>query len=55
MFTEKPCFITPVFNYLQSVFQTSHISKSGSMYDSQGGKMKKKPSMMLHSDPSILG
>ncbi|KAB5543222.1 hypothetical protein PHYPO_G00076680 [Pangasianodon hypophthalmus] len=40
---------------LQSVFQSSHMSKSGSMYDSQGGKMKKKPSMMLHSDPSILG
>ncbi|KAF5889723.1 PERQ amino acid-rich with GYF domain-containing protein 1-like, partial [Clarias magur] len=39
---------------LQSVFQTGHMSKSGSLYDSQGGKMKKKPSMMLHSDPSIL-
>ncbi|XP_035391746.1 GRB10-interacting GYF protein 1 isoform X1 [Electrophorus electricus] len=38
----------------QSVFQSAHVSKSGSMYDSQGGKMKKKP-MMLHSDPSILG
>ncbi|XP_047660561.1 GRB10-interacting GYF protein 1 isoform X6 [Tachysurus fulvidraco] len=35
--------------------QTSHVSKSGSMYDSQGGKMKKKPSLMLHTDPSILG
>ncbi|XP_072514379.1 GRB10-interacting GYF protein 1 isoform X3 [Salminus brasiliensis] len=40
---------------LQSMFQAAHVSKSSSMYDSQGGKMKKKPSMMLHSDPSILG
>lgn len=40
---------------LQSVFQTSHVSKSGSVYDGQGGKMKKKPNMMLQSDPSILG
>lgn len=40
---------------LQSMFQASHVNKSSSMYDSQGGKMKKKPSMMLHSDPSILG
>lgn len=40
---------------LQSVFQTSHVSKSGSVYDGQGGKMKKKPSVTLHSDPSILG
>ncbi|XP_076852461.1 GRB10-interacting GYF protein 1-like isoform X1 [Brachyhypopomus gauderio] len=39
---------------LQSMFQSAHVSKSSSMYDSQGGKMKKKP-MMLHSDPSILG
>ncbi|XP_053500965.1 GRB10-interacting GYF protein 1 isoform X2 [Ictalurus furcatus] len=40
---------------LQSVFQPSHMSKSGNMYDGQVGKMKKKPSVMLHSDPSILG
>ncbi|XP_066506630.1 LOW QUALITY PROTEIN: GRB10-interacting GYF protein 1 [Hoplias malabaricus] len=40
---------------LQSMFQSAHMNKSSSMYDSQGGKMKKKPSMMLHSDPSILG
>uniref|UniRef100_W5LL58 GRB10 interacting GYF protein 1 n=1 Tax=Astyanax mexicanus TaxID=7994 RepID=W5LL58_ASTMX len=40
---------------LQSMFQAAHVNKSSSMYDSQGGKMKKKPSMMLHSDPSILG
>uniref|UniRef100_A0A8B9GQ27 GRB10 interacting GYF protein 1b n=1 Tax=Astyanax mexicanus TaxID=7994 RepID=A0A8B9GQ27_ASTMX len=39
----------------QSMFQAAHVNKSSSMYDSQGGKMKKKPSMMLHSDPSILG
>ncbi|XP_028839217.1 GRB10-interacting GYF protein 1 isoform X2 [Denticeps clupeoides] len=39
---------------LQSMFQASHIGKGG-LYDAQGGKMKKKPSMMLHSDPSILG
>ncbi|XP_062869751.1 GRB10-interacting GYF protein 1 isoform X2 [Trichomycterus rosablanca] len=40
---------------LQSMFQTGHMNKGGSMYDNQGGKMKKKPSMMLHTDPSILG
>uniref|UniRef100_A0A8C1K4U8 GRB10 interacting GYF protein 1b n=1 Tax=Cyprinus carpio TaxID=7962 RepID=A0A8C1K4U8_CYPCA len=40
---------------LQSMFQAAHMSKGGSMYDTQGGKAKKKPSMMLHSDPSILG
>lgn len=39
---------------LQSMFQANHMGK-GSLYDNQGGKMKKKPSMMLHSDPSILG
>ncbi|KAM6970007.1 LOW QUALITY PROTEIN: GRB10-interacting GYF protein 1-like [Aplochiton taeniatus] len=40
---------------LQSMFQqAAHMGKSG-VYDTQGGKMKKKPSMMLHSDPSILG
>lgn len=39
---------------LQSMFQANHMSKSG-LYDNQGGKMKKKPPMMLHSDPSILG
>ncbi|KAF7700899.1 GRB10-interacting GYF protein 1 isoform X1 [Silurus meridionalis] len=39
---------------LQSVFQTNHMSKSSSMYNSQGGKMK-KPSTMLHSDPSVIG
>ncbi|XP_063059331.1 GRB10-interacting GYF protein 1 isoform X2 [Engraulis encrasicolus] len=42
-------------NYpLQSMFQASQAGKGG-MYDSQANKMKKKPSMMLHSDPSILG
>ncbi|XP_017579429.1 GRB10-interacting GYF protein 1 isoform X3 [Pygocentrus nattereri] len=40
---------------LQSMFQAAHVNKSSSMYDSQAAKMKKKPSMMLHSDPSILG
>ncbi|KAJ8389308.1 hypothetical protein AAFF_G00121730 [Aldrovandia affinis] len=39
---------------LQSVFQAAHAGKGG-VYDSVGGKMKKKPAMMLHSDPSILG
>ncbi|KAG9346621.1 hypothetical protein JZ751_006932, partial [Albula glossodonta] len=39
---------------LQSVFQAAHTGKGG-VYDTQGGKMKKKPPMMLHSDPSILG
>ncbi|KAL4631123.1 PERQ amino acid-rich with GYF domain-containing protein 1-like isoform X1 [Arapaima gigas] len=38
---------------LQSMFQSAHMGKVG-MYDGQGGKMKKKQSMMLHSDPSIL-
>ncbi|XP_034021004.1 GRB10-interacting GYF protein 1 isoform X2 [Thalassophryne amazonica] len=41
-------------NTLQSMFQASHLSKAG-LYDNQGGKMKKKQPMMLHSDPSILG
>lgn len=36
------------------MFQANHMGKAG-LYDNQGGKMKKKPSMMLHSDPSILG
>ncbi|XP_063756537.1 GRB10-interacting GYF protein 1 isoform X5 [Eleginops maclovinus] len=39
---------------LQSMFQASHMGKSG-LYDNQGGKMKKKQPMMLHPDPSILG
>ncbi|XP_017283463.1 GRB10-interacting GYF protein 1 isoform X2 [Kryptolebias marmoratus] len=39
---------------LQSMFQANHMGKA-SLYDNQGGKMKKKQSMMLHSDPSILG
>ncbi|XP_056156351.1 GRB10-interacting GYF protein 1 [Lampris incognitus] len=39
---------------LQSMFQASHMGKAG-LYDNQGGKMKKKQPMMLHSDPSILG
>uniref|UniRef100_A0A8C1GPG4 GRB10 interacting GYF protein 1b n=1 Tax=Cyprinus carpio TaxID=7962 RepID=A0A8C1GPG4_CYPCA len=43
------------FFFLQSMFQAAHMSKGGSVYDTQGGKTKKKPSMMLHSDPSILG
>ncbi|XP_034412498.1 LOW QUALITY PROTEIN: GRB10-interacting GYF protein 1 [Cyclopterus lumpus] len=38
---------------LQSMFQANHMGKSG-LYDN-GGKMKKKQPMMLHSDPSILG
>ncbi|XP_030578390.1 GRB10-interacting GYF protein 1 isoform X3 [Archocentrus centrarchus] len=41
-------------NTLQSMFQANHMSKAG-LYDNQGGKMKKKQPMMLHSDPSILG
>ncbi|KAG7465303.1 hypothetical protein MATL_G00174930 [Megalops atlanticus] len=41
-------------NTLQSVFQAAHAGKGG-VYDPQRGKMKKKPPMMLHSDPSILG
>ncbi|XP_057177307.1 GRB10-interacting GYF protein 1 [Triplophysa rosa] len=40
---------------LQSMYQAAHMNKGSSMYDTQGGKAKKKPSMMLHSDPSILG
>lgn len=36
------------------MFQANHMGKAG-LYDSQGGKMKKKQPMMLHSDPSILG
>ncbi|TRY99557.1 hypothetical protein DNTS_005752 [Danionella cerebrum] len=40
---------------LQSMFQAAHMNKGSSVYDTQGGKAKKKPSMMLHSDPSILG
>uniref|UniRef100_A0A673LH20 PERQ amino acid-rich with GYF domain-containing protein 1-like n=1 Tax=Sinocyclocheilus rhinocerous TaxID=307959 RepID=A0A673LH20_9TELE len=43
------------FFSLQSMFQAAHMSKGGSVYDTQGGKAKRKPSMMLHSDPSILG
>ncbi|XP_059932520.1 GRB10-interacting GYF protein 1 isoform X3 [Gadus macrocephalus] len=39
---------------LQSMFQNTHMGKAG-LYDNQGGKMKKKQPMMLHSDPSILG
>ncbi|KAF7660086.1 hypothetical protein LDENG_00288700 [Lucifuga dentata] len=39
---------------LQSMFQSNHMGKAG-LYDNQGGKMKKKSPMMLHSDPSILG
>ncbi|KAJ8372259.1 hypothetical protein AAFF_G00291140 [Aldrovandia affinis] len=39
---------------LQSMFQSAHLGKGGA-YDGQGGKMKKKQPMMLHSDPSILG
>ncbi|XP_076131454.1 GRB10-interacting GYF protein 1 isoform X1 [Alosa pseudoharengus] len=39
---------------LQSMFQASHSGKGG-VYDSQASKMKKKPNMMIHSDPSILG
>ncbi|XP_061619737.1 GRB10-interacting GYF protein 1 isoform X1 [Phyllopteryx taeniolatus] len=39
---------------LQSMFQAGHMGKTG-LYDNQGGKMKKKQPMMLHSDPSILG
>ncbi|XP_036380658.1 GRB10-interacting GYF protein 1-like [Megalops cyprinoides] len=39
---------------LQSMFQAAHVGKGG-VYDAQGGKMKKKQPMMLHSDPSILG
>ncbi|XP_047462342.1 GRB10-interacting GYF protein 1 isoform X2 [Mugil cephalus] len=39
---------------LQSMFQANHMGKAG-LFDNQGGKMKKKQSVMLHSDPSILG
>ncbi|KAI4899453.1 hypothetical protein NFI96_022223 [Prochilodus magdalenae] len=48
-------FPLQVLIYPQSMFQSAHVNKSSSMYDSQAAKMKKKPSMMLHSDPSILG
>ncbi|XP_020784559.2 GRB10-interacting GYF protein 1 [Boleophthalmus pectinirostris] len=41
-------------NTLQSMFQANHMGKAG-LYDNQGGKMKKKQPLMLHSDPSILG
>uniref|UniRef100_A0A8C8CFY0 GYF domain-containing protein n=1 Tax=Oncorhynchus tshawytscha TaxID=74940 RepID=A0A8C8CFY0_ONCTS len=37
-----------------SMFQAAQMGKGG-MYDSQAAKMKKKQTMMLHSDPSILG
>lgn len=39
---------------LQSMFQAAQMGKAG-VYDPQGGKMKKKQPVMLHSDPSILG
>nr|XP_029526458.1 GRB10-interacting GYF protein 1-like isoform X3 [Oncorhynchus nerka] len=39
---------------VQSMFQAAQMGKGG-MYDSQAAKMKKKQTMMLHSDPSILG
>ena len=39
---------------LQSMFQAAQMGKGG-VYDSQGGKMKKKQPVILHSDPSILG
>lgn len=39
---------------LQSMFQANHMGKA-SLYENQGGKMKKKQPLMLHSDPSILG
>uniref|UniRef100_A0A673ZRZ6 GRB10 interacting GYF protein 1 n=1 Tax=Salmo trutta TaxID=8032 RepID=A0A673ZRZ6_SALTR len=38
---------------IQSMFQAAQMGKGG-MYDSQAAKMK-KPTMTLHSDPSILG
>eukprot|EP00063_Salmo_salar_P077190 XP_014052025.1 PREDICTED: PERQ amino acid-rich with GYF domain-containing protein 1-like isoform X7 [Salmo salar] len=38
---------------VQSMFQAAQMGKGG-MYDSQAAKMK-KPTMTLHSDPSILG
>lgn len=41
-------------NTLQSMFQANHMGKGG-LYDNQGGKMKKKPLVMPHQDPSILG
>ncbi|KAK7909380.1 hypothetical protein WMY93_014064 [Mugilogobius chulae] len=40
-------------NALQSMFQANHMGKAG-LYENQGGKMKKKQPLMLHSDPSIL-
>ncbi|XP_041707033.2 GRB10-interacting GYF protein 1-like isoform X2 [Coregonus clupeaformis] len=39
---------------VQSMFQAAQMG-TGGMYDSQAAKMKKKQTMMLHSDPSILG
>ncbi|KAJ8008412.1 hypothetical protein DPEC_G00104550 [Dallia pectoralis] len=39
---------------LKSMFQAAQMSKGG-MYDSQGSMKKKKPPVMQHSDPSILG
>ncbi|XP_051781079.1 GRB10-interacting GYF protein 1 isoform X1 [Erpetoichthys calabaricus] len=42
-------------NSLQSMFQSSHISKQAAYENSQANKMKKKQPVMLHSDPSILG
>lgn len=39
---------------LQSMLQANHMGKA-SLYENQGGKMKKKQPLMLHSDPSILG
>uniref|UniRef100_A0A674N506 GRB10 interacting GYF protein 1 n=1 Tax=Takifugu rubripes TaxID=31033 RepID=A0A674N506_TAKRU len=39
---------------LQSMFHANHMGKA-SNYENQGGKMKKKQPLMLHSDPSILG
>ncbi|XP_077444434.1 GRB10-interacting GYF protein 1 isoform X3 [Stigmatopora argus] len=39
---------------LQSMFQANHMGKVG-LYENQGGKMKKKQPVMLHTDPSILG
>uniref|UniRef100_A0A6Q2Z015 GYF domain-containing protein n=1 Tax=Esox lucius TaxID=8010 RepID=A0A6Q2Z015_ESOLU len=43
-----------VLSPIQSMFQAAQMGKGG-MYDSQAAKMKKKQTMMLHSDPSILG
>uniref|UniRef100_A0A672KHH3 GRB10 interacting GYF protein 1 n=1 Tax=Sinocyclocheilus grahami TaxID=75366 RepID=A0A672KHH3_SINGR len=49
------CLNSSCFFFVQSMFQAAHMSKGGSVYDTQGGKTNKKPSMMLQSDPSILG